>query len=705
MIRGWLLVPIAVLLIISGCSEPRQLVESDWQLTVVGGTTNIDASFLIKSNYQTGGQIQRYKKLSSNFSELTGLALKPQATVGIAVNLYASLLNKNNPPKEDISMSAFGASKPYSGEVIYPASTVWSVFFPLQSQGEGKYGFEAKVEGNTVSASTIIDPEVLLPASFYSSRGWTGSAFVAKWQAIEGAKSYIVSLYDSENEKVIASYITKESSLIIDTLPESTQASLEAHLFALSWDATLENNVSYGGNLPKTFDISISSSEIYEGIPNIEVSNSDAINTFIMSADKLNSKKQMIEFRNSNGGVLLYEASLENQNSLIDITLGEKGVLTSGGEAEIELTLNCKGKTVQTSNVLILKTNDPQKPELRFEIKHECINELNEESVLRTSVNAYTEHIQFINDDQEVFLANRTPYNDGAVTSAMSFNRFDLKGNNLMSFRINEVDYKAAHQIKENSNFSIIGRSGGSMCGVGNTSTCHLLYVIDSDASVLVDAKSFLLPSWTLNYSHEGAYFAAIEDFGDSNTPIKIYDSATGEVLRILKDSELRSKGEIYWSHSDSKLAIVHNGKLFIWNTSTGELDQEVDYGVRQGNTDLGCSGAFSRWSLNDEGFYVGSCFIDLPSGNTLYKGENYLTGNFSGDGKYLAQFDDKKVTILSAFTGRELASFSHNLNPQIYSVSAISWSQDSQLIAVSKGVNTDISKGELYIWQLSESN
>ena len=249
----------------SGPSNPNP-PSSEYTIEVRGGTTNIDSSFFNLSLSTSSSRAldqQNYVSETAKILETHGVSFFPQATQVIGINLFTSVLKAGKPLTEKTTLTFSGPEGVYDNQFELKDNEAWNVFFPLVPKGNGIYKVVAKNGTNTLSASTDINltnPSLLpIPKNITASAG--GNALIAEWDAVEGAKSYIVLGYDSAQQAYIWSGATNTSKIVGRELTAPQTPFVQLTIFALSWDLTQPTSKPLNP-LPKRFDASVASQQV-----------------------------------------------------------------------------------------------------------------------------------------------------------------------------------------------------------------------------------------------------------------------------------------------------------------------------------------------------------------------------------------------------------------------------------------------------------
>lgn len=340
-------------------------------LEVRGGTTNIDSSFL---NLAQGGRPEQQVKLAKLRNRLPGALSQslvfPQNAAAVGVNFYVSITKDGKPFDQELSLSLAGPRGKYPGALVYEANQAWSTYFPFPSTGTGTYQISTKVEGIELAAKTFIETSsapLSIPTNLRAAG--TATSIAARWDAVPGAQSYVVLIYNYDLQDYIWGSIGKTTYAETDDLTLKKNGKYGLILFALSWDATLPSTKDYPAPIPARFDASVVETSLYVSDPDIT---EPAPNPALLMGQPGQGTTVSISFTNDAAGLLTYTASLNGADE-VKIVSGSKGKLLPNEASKVDLAATCPSSEVQTSSVLTIATNDPDEPSKSVLVKLECL--------------------------------------------------------------------------------------------------------------------------------------------------------------------------------------------------------------------------------------------------------------------------------------------------------------------------------------------
>ncbi|MCA9839004.1 MAG: hypothetical protein KC422_18960 [Trueperaceae bacterium] len=664
---------------------PSPTAKDKWNFKIVGGTTNIDESFfnISGSSLSTASLTKRNNALVNTFFDHTGMSLSPQATAATGINIYASLYNEAKPNLKPDNFVLLGPKGLYKGSLDYPEGAKWAVFFPIASQGSGTYQAKVNIDDQQLSTSTFINSSKHLSIPQMMTAGKTDDLFKASWKALPRAQSYLVSLYDFDLEKVIGVYLTDQTELSATNVPFTKNHKTDMTVFALTWNAQKDRENEYPEPLPGTFDVSIVSLYLDEGIPQINLNYEDLTNGLVLTSSKGKSVTQKLSLQNTGSGILHYKTAIHNQDK-VEITQNSEGLLTSGEQIILEISLNCGDDTWQSSSSLILNTNIVDQPQISLPLMLECLNDLKPQIILNQTLEIKPQLVRFANLNSEIYLVSRPDYQTHLVS------RMTLDGNLLISKNLSTYDVFSAHAIEKTGDLSIIS---SSLCNPPGNSFCSTVF--DKASGELKSNQAFTLMDG-IRYSPDGSAFAGLS-YAENQMTIAIFDSMSSELVQNLTPPSNIGIGLPYWSHSGKEIASRNFTKLLIWNIETG-VNSVIDLPDHNEAPYFGCSSGSSYWGEDDKSFHLGNCLVNLVTKVVNYKGRSQFPydGIISNTSLYKSSYDGENVYIYSSLTGRHVASFGHGIT----GVTSFTWSAGDKYFAL---IGDQDPSGQISIWQLEE--
>lgn len=373
-----------------GCSQSRlsepvsnTATAGEYTLTVRGGITNIDSSFLQSSSVRTQAQqIQRLQTLERILQKNYGIRI--QTTSAVGVNLFASLLKNGVALASETPLVVSGSQGIYNrSDTKLAAGQAWAVLFPLPPSGSGIYNVRADIGGSLTAGVNLS-----LPSNTNGFIGSTGLFPLAvglqinanknyaavSWKPVTGAQSYVALIYRPDTNTVVWSTATKSTNLQVSQIALDTNKIYELDVLALSWDTTLPSQSPFPTPLPERFDASAVAQSLIPQDPSLSILQKN----LNLSTSPGSSVIGNISFANGSQGPLNYQISLGGRDATAFKPLSStSGILIkidpfNPASLNFQFQATCPATEGDLFAYLNLSTNDPISPNLILPINLEC---------------------------------------------------------------------------------------------------------------------------------------------------------------------------------------------------------------------------------------------------------------------------------------------------------------------------------------------
>ena len=567
-----------------------------YTLNVVGGTTNLDASFFNPSSLTEVKAQVLEEALATQFglsTPLTSLVvlegqLQPAATRAIAANLFVSVTENGEATGLPTNITVKG----YEGKVELTEEESWTEQFPLPPNKSGSYHVYAESEAFKLREAVSIDTSEgakLLPVAQGLRVQATPELIWASWEPVEGARSYIGLLYDSaKQETVWAASVKGKTEMYGEVSLESSSRRYDLSVFALSWDTLHPRDTVYSP-LPERVDASVASA--YAIVSNYAEFSTEP-RVVNLSAELGETSTISVELE-QNGGPVAYEATLPEASHLRFLS-GDKGVVSSFKEpVTLELSATCPAKAQLIRETITLQTSHSDTATL-LPVNLECLKPLEagrvawqpnlkdivdiawspDGSRLATLGESFGKLIIWRTSDysaEHVIDVRGRPYHgvdalawspDGkrlAVADNYVVRIFDSEtGSEVTSFDAISTSGFVAWS-SDSVHLAVAGDENSPDLGVFNTNSGKLLW-----KKTVPDVYD------GITWNHDGSLLLV-----SSYTELMLVDGANGKTLRTIKNVI----GDAIFTPDDSEVvALSYNSATFkavdlsVWNAATGEL-------------------------------------------------------------------------------------------------------------------------------------
>ena len=663
----------------------RSLPGSDSpKLQLKAGTTVIDESFF--SDLTETVYSDRSIALERAFLRHTGkqLSLQQRSGQALGLNLFVALSDELGAA----SLTLKGPSGDYQEKLVYPENARWQTYYPLAAQGNGNYLVTASAGKHKLKQAVQVNFEEALPIVEDLKVTRDEDIVLARWTPVDGAQSYLALLYNFDRSEFVGGYVTKDSSLLVTTFPAGLTGKNDISLFALSWDASLSTDEPYPTPLP-AFNASAKSAFFYDSQPELQLGAVPAI-----SGSLGKTQAFPIKVKNEGGGPLVFTAALDGVQGL-EISSGKSGAILYEEETNITISLTCGDTAFQEDAILTLESNTPDAKRMEIPLQTECLAPVSSTLETKLETSSLPQALLFSSDAKNLYAANSS-YLDG-IGHSLRYLTIDLATEGVNFEEYSYIDSPSLGWLDKTETFASIHRGS---CGPPNHYSCNEYKRFARNGELLSTTTLDIYSEKV--FSPRGRYLAAWPKYGED---IKILDAESVRTLLTLEGSNALFVNKLRWNRDGTKIANSANGILTVWDVVTGKKSFEGSFS--KDGADCSFTG-YIHWSPDEKTMYAGDCRMHLETGVVTRTGNDYWTDGkvlMSSDGRLRLTYDDRyrgnTLTIASAYTNTTLATIKHDLNPELYGVMAVAWSDDGNYLAVGKGVNTDSDAGEVYIWSL----
>jgi hypothetical protein len=557
-----------------------------WNLELRAGTTNIDSSFFQSTKPDTtrsGDDQTRFEKLreaiikkvpSLNLGSALASGFVPNSkatksntreTAGLALSVFMAVTKDGAAPASELSFIYSGPKGTYDKPITYPAGYAWLASPLVIPKGTGSYTFSSTLQDGTLAGSVNVNFEdqtqwlpLPLPANnpsgFGASSGQYDNVFVAKWQAVPEAQSYlglILDRTDQNNQKYVGSFLTKNTQIETQEFNGIQDHSYSLDLIATNIDLTQDATKPYGA-IPATMKSSISSFFLnsFGGIPGLTLDQ-----TRINLLAKPNQTGEAV-LKITDGGYapLGYKATISGTG--LELSGTTTGVLVGGESRELRIKGTCTGADL--TGAVTFTSNDPNNKTKTVPVNLECDLPVSVTLELaKLSHNSNVRLMQYSPDGTKLATSDGT---DIIVWDVVT-------GDSIRKMTPVNSTYSSNGTV-----FSFAWHPASKLLLVGGPNAVN---VFDTSTGLSVVSSS---PSGTVqsvDWNADGSQFVI-----GLTAAVQIYDGLSGGLIRRI---EIPSSGNSFypptvaWSKSNGKLASVFGDRVTIWDTTTGaELNHYI---------------------------------------------------------------------------------------------------------------------------------
>jgi hypothetical protein len=676
-------VALALITALVACNPTLPPPPPGWSLELRAGTTNIDRSFfqstkpdptrssVDETRFQQLREaiIKKVPNLNLGSALASGFTLNTKAsntnareTVALALSLFMAVSKDGAAPKSDLSFVYSGPTGAYDKPITYPAGNAWIASPLVIPKGNGQYTFSSTLQDGTLAGNVSVNLEdqtqwlpfaqqVVSSNPFASSMAQYGNVFIANWQPVPGAQSYLGLIFDRtdpQKQKLVGSFLTKGTRIETQDFVSVQDHVYSLDLISTTIDLTKDNAQSYGA-LPTSMQSSIFSFGLsnYGGAPNMFIEQ-PRVNVL---AKPNQVGEAILKIKNIGTSPLGYTATISGTG--LELSTNAKSIVLYEETRELNIKGTCTNADL--TGAVTLTTNDLNNKTKVIPVTLEC----------DVPVSATLE-LSKLSHNSNISLARYSP--DGtklATSDGMDIFIWDAAtGNAIRKFTPSNAQSPYGTNV-----FSFAWHPASKLMVVGGVNT---VAVFDTSTGSSLTSAS---PSGTIqsvDWNPNGSQFVI-----GLPTAAQIYDgSSSGLIRRIEFPNSANSyyASTVSWSKSSGKLATTLLDRVTVWDTATGT-------------------------ELNH---YVGI--------STSYTGSTAASWNSTGD-KLVFRLTDGNIGIWSVANAnleRTIAIEPSNLvNGYLMFVSEVKWSPVGSSIAVivQKSSNDGTSGVYARTWDASNGN
>jgi hypothetical protein len=547
-----------------------------WNLELRAGTTNIDRSFFQNTKpdaTRSSVDVTRFQQLREAIIKkvpnlnlgsavASGFVINPKATksstretAGLALSLFMAVTKDGAPPTSDLSFIYSGPEGTYDRPITYPAGYAWLASPLVIPKGNGSYTFSSTLQDGMLAGNVSVNFEdqtqwlpLPLPANnpsgFGASSGQYGNVFVATWQAVPEAQSYIGLVFDRTDKKYVASFLTTGTRVESQEFNGVPDHSYSLDLIATSIDLSKDPTKPYG-TIPDTMKSSISSFGLdsYGQTPNLYLDQT-RIN-FLAKPNQIG--EAILKITNGGYAPLGYKATISGIG--LELGTGTSGVLLGQESRELHIKGTCTG--VDLTGIVTFTSNDPNNKTKTVPVNLEC--DLPVSATLELSK---------LSQNSNITLARYSPDGTKLATSdgADIFIWDATTGNAIRKFTPSNTQSSYSTNV-----FSFAWHPASKLMVVGGANTVGVFDT--STGSSLTNAS----PSGTIqsvDWNPDGSQFVI-----GLPTAAQIYDGLSGGLIRRIEFPNSANSyyaSTVSWSKSSGKLATTLLDRVTVWDTATG---------------------------------------------------------------------------------------------------------------------------------------
>ncbi len=544
-----------------------------WSLELRAGTTNVDASFFQSTKPETTRSsvdethfaqlreaiIKKVPNLNLGSTLASGFAVNTKAsntntreTKGLFLSLFMAVSKDGAVPTQDLSFTYSGPTGGNNKPLTYPAGNAWIASPFVSPKGNGQYNFSSTLQDGTLAGNVNINfedqtqwlplPLAANPNGFGTSMVQSANVFIAHWQAIPEAQSYLGFIYDKTDEKTVASFLTKDVQI-------STQkfASVQGHVYSLDLiatniDLTKDSTKSYG-NLPDNMKSSIASFDLKYEAPQLSITQT-RLDLLVKPSQ---SSEVILPVKNTGYGPLSLNVTVSGEG--LQIVPGNNEVLFNNDSRDIHITGTCTNADVR--GAITITSNDPINKTRTVPVLLECDTPL-----------SATLELQKLTHRNPILAMQYSPNGTKiATTDGSEVIIWDAKTSSVLQrfgVSVNDILKGTVYSLAWNPDNNLLLVGSGNNVVVLNTSTGLITLSLNPSGLVL-----------SLDWNFDGSQFV----IGIPYTAI-IYSNINGSLIRQIDMPEKNNFTIrpllVSWSKSSHYLATSFHNNVYIWDSVTG---------------------------------------------------------------------------------------------------------------------------------------
>jgi hypothetical protein len=560
----------ALIAILVACNQPPPPPPPGWNLELRAGTTNIDRSFFQSVKPDTTRSsvdetrfqqlreaiVKKVPNLNLGSALASGFVQNPKATksstretYGLALSLFMVVTKDGAVPNSDLSFVYNGPKGAYDQPITYKAGQAWLASPLVIPKGSGNYTFSSTLQDGTLTGNVNVNLEdqtqwLPLPQSSapipFGSMGQYANVFLADWQVISGAQSYLGLIYDRTDKKYVGTFLTKSTRIETQEFNGVQDHSYSLDLIATTIDLTKDDTKPYG-ILPDSVKSSISSF----GLDSLGQTPFLAIDQkrVILLAKPNQFAETTLKIRNVGLVPLGYTATISGTG--FELTTGAKGVLARDETRDIHIKGMCTGDDL-TAIVNVI-SNDPNNKTKTIPVVLECDTPV-----------SVTLELAKVTHNARVNLIERSP--DGtkmATSDGADILIWDAITGNMIR-KITPVNNSGSNGLIS----SFAWHPNNKLLLVGRT---NIVDVLDTSTGLSIATSSPPGSVGSLDWNVDGSKFVVGVSGG-----ARIYDGLSGGLMRQIQMPNPSYSTIVTWSKSSNKLATLNGDRVSVWDNETG---------------------------------------------------------------------------------------------------------------------------------------
>jgi WD40 repeat protein len=553
-----------------------------WNLELRAGTTNIDRSFFQStkpdatrsSEDQTRfaqlreAIIKKVPSLNLGSTLASGFVLNPKATksstretAAFSLSLFMAVSKDGAPPASELSFIYSGPKGTNDKPVVYPAGKAWIASVFTAPKGNGDYTFSSTLQDGTLAGTVSVNLEdqtqwlpfalaVSNPNVFAASMGQYANVFIAKWQAVPEAQSYIGLVLDRTADKYVGSFLTKDTQVETQEFNGVQDHTYSLDLIATNIDLTKDDTKSYG-TLPTSMKTSLSRFYLnsFGGTPGLTLEQTRV--NILVKPNQMG--ETILKIKNSGTSPLGYTASISGAG--LELGTGSNSILLNEESRELHVKGTCTGADL--TGTITITSNDPNNKTKTLPVALEC--DVPVTATLELKKLTHSQDIRYMQ------------YSPDGTKLATSDGREIIIWDALTSKAIRKFTPVTSSPFYSDSVLSIAWHPNSNFLAFGGT---NVVTVIDTNTDLSLFTASPNGNIQSIDWNKDGSQFII-----GLNAAAQIYNGATGGLVRRIEipkgDTGIPVK--VAWSKSSGKLATVNADQITVWDALTGtELNHYI---------------------------------------------------------------------------------------------------------------------------------
>ena len=567
---------LALLTTLAACNPTLPPPPPGWNLELRAGTTNIDRSFFQNTKPDATRSsvdqtrfaqlreaiVQKVPNFNLGSALASGFVINSKAsttntreTAGLALSLFMAVSKDGAAPKSDLSFVYSGPTGAYDKPVTYPANNAWIASPLVIPKGNGQYTFSSTLQDGTLAGNVSVnleDQTQWLPFAqqvsnsnpFASSMAQYGNVFIANWQPVPGAQSYLGLIFDRADKKYVGTFLTTGTRIESQDFVSVQDHVYSLDLIATTIDLTKDNTKPYGA-LPGSMQSSIFSFGLnnYGGTPNLFIEQA-RVNVL---AKPNQVGEAILKIKNTGTSPLGYTATISGTG--LELSTNTKSIVLYDETRELHIKGTCSNADL--TGTVTLTTNDPNNKTKVIPVTLEC--DLPISTTLELAKLTHHQDIRFMQFSP-----------DGTKLATLD------GGDTIIIWEA--LTGKFIQRIKP---LVTPNSYSGTVAGLAWHPNSHLLAVggIDSvnifdtttGLSVVTASPSGMIQS--IDWNTDGSQFVV-----GANNAAQIYDGSSGGLIRRIEVPNYDAPYipvKVTWSKASSKLATSAGDQITIWDTAT----------------------------------------------------------------------------------------------------------------------------------------